>query len=95
LARALGEFGATAMVAGNIPGKTQTIPVAIYFAAENNDLATAAYYVMIISGLTFGLVFGVNRWSRRKNAWLFKGGSTDVARDAGKTVAGIPAEDRV
>jgi molybdate transport system permease protein len=95
LARALGEFGATAMVAGNIPGKTQTIPVAIYFAAENNDLATAACYVMIISGLTFGLVFGVNRWSRRKNAWLLKGGSTDAARDAGKTVAGIPAEDRV
>ena len=36
-ARAMGEFGATAMVAGNIPGKTQTIPVAIYFASEGND----------------------------------------------------------
>jgi molybdate transport system permease protein len=94
-ARALGEFGATAMVAGNIPGKTQTIPVAIYFAAESNDLVTAGYYVMIISGLTFGLVFGVNRWSRRKNAWLLKGGRIDARGDVGKTVAGIPAEDRV
>jgi molybdate transport system permease protein len=95
LARALGEFGATAMVAGNIPGKTQTIPVAIYFATENNDLTTAAYYVIVISALTFGLVFGVNRWSRRKNAWLLKGGPINAAREAGKTIAGVPAEDRV
>jgi molybdate transport system permease protein len=94
-ARALGEFGATAMVAGNIPGKTQTIPVAIYFAAENNDLATAGCYVIIISGITFGLVFGVNRWSRRKNAWLLKGGPIDAAGDAGETVAGVPAEDQI
>ena len=67
-ARAMGEFGATALVAGNIPGKTQTIPVAIFFAAEGNDLQTAGYYVLIISGLTFALVFWVNRWSRRKMA---------------------------
>jgi molybdate transport system permease protein len=65
-ARALGEFGATAMVAGNIPGKTQTIPVAIFFAAESNELGTAGYYVLIISLLTFAMVFGVNRWSRKK-----------------------------
>lgn len=64
--RAMGEFGATALVAGNIPGRTQTIPVAIFFAAESNDLATAGYYVLIISLLTFAMVFGVNRWARRK-----------------------------
>jgi molybdate transport system permease protein len=94
-ARALGEFGATAMVAGNIPGKTQTIPVAIYFAAENNDLATAGCYVIIISALTFGLVFGVNRWSRQKNVWLLKGGPNDAASDAGETDAGVPVEDQI
>ncbi len=66
LSRALGEFGATAMVAGNIPGKTQTIPVAIYFASESNDLTTAGYYVLIISVLTFGMVYWLNRWSRKR-----------------------------
>jgi len=40
-ARALGEFGATIMVAGNIPGRTTTLPVAIYQAVENGDDAHA------------------------------------------------------
>jgi len=62
-ARALGEFGATIMVAGNIPGKTQTIPLAIYFASDANDLATAGMYVIIISLITFSVIFGLNTWS--------------------------------
>ncbi len=65
-ARALGEFGATIMVAGNIPGKTQTIPLAIYFASEANDLTTAGVYVIIISILTFLAVFGLNTWAGEK-----------------------------
>lgn len=65
-ARALGEFGATMMVAGNIPGKTQTLPLAIYFASEANDLTTAGIYVLIISLLTFTLLFLVNFWNSRK-----------------------------
>jgi molybdate transport system permease protein len=65
-ARALGEFGATIMVAGNIPGKTQTIPLAIYFAAESNDLSQAGLYVVIISLLTFMLIFWLNTWSKAK-----------------------------
>lgn len=64
-ARALGEFGATAMVAGNIPGKTQTIPVAIYFASESNDLAKAGFYVLVISVFTFVSIYGVNLWVNR------------------------------
>ena len=40
-ARALGEFGATLMLAGNIPGRTQTMPVAIFFAAEGGDMRGA------------------------------------------------------
>ena len=36
-ARALGEFGATLMLAGNLPGRTQTIPIAIFFAIESGD----------------------------------------------------------
>lgn len=48
IARAFGEFGATLMVAGNIPGKTQTIPTAIYMAMSMNDRGTAWYYVIIM-----------------------------------------------
>lgn len=66
--RALGEFGATIMIAGNIPGKTQTIPIAIYFAAESNDLAEAGYYVAVISIITFGAILWLNTWSK-KHSW--------------------------
>lgn len=65
-ARALGEFGATIMIAGNIPGKTQTIPLAIYFAAEANDLSLAGAYVLLISGITFLLIFWLNVWSKKR-----------------------------
>lgn len=65
-ARALGEFGATIMVAGNIPGKTQTIPLAIYFAAESNDLTLAGAYVLMISGITFFLILWLNVWSKAR-----------------------------
>lgn len=64
--RALGEFGATIMVAGNIPGKTQTIPLAIYFAAESNDLSLAGGYVLLISGITFSLILWLNYWTRAR-----------------------------
>jgi len=64
--RALGEFGATIMVAGNIPGKTQTLPLAIYFAAESNDLTLAGIYVLVISLITFSLIFWLNLWTKAK-----------------------------
>lgn len=66
-ARTLGEFGATIMIAGNIPGKTQTIPLAIYFAAEANDLKTAGLYVIIISAVTFFIIFSLNNWKKNKH----------------------------
>ncbi|SMD11669.1 molybdate ABC transporter permease subunit [Sporomusa malonica] len=72
--RALGEFGATIMVAGNIPGKTQTLPLAIYFAAESNDLTQAGIYVLIISAITFSAIYGLNIWTKsRGGAWPTKG----------------------
>lgn len=64
-ARALGEFGATLMVAGNIPGQTQTIPVAIYYAVDRGDDVTARTLVFIITLFSFAVIWGVNRW--RKN----------------------------
>lgn len=65
-ARALGEFGATLMVAGNIPGQTQTAPLAIYFAVESGDGATARTLVAIITVFSFLVIFLVNRRGRRK-----------------------------
>lgn len=64
-ARAMGEFGATLMVAGNIPGKTQTIPLAIYFAVERGDKLTANTLVVIISVFCFFLILWVNRWKQK------------------------------
>ncbi len=52
-ARALGEFGATLMVAGNIPGRTQTLPLAIYDAVQNQDYAAANLMVLVMTALAF------------------------------------------
>ncbi len=75
-ARALGEFGATLMVAGNIPGKTQTIPLAIYSAVEMGDNELAKQLVLIITILSFITVFWLNWWSRRKVQVWRKGSET-------------------
>ncbi|HHW61444.1 MAG TPA: molybdate ABC transporter permease subunit [Syntrophomonadaceae bacterium] len=66
-ARAIGEFGATLMVAGNIPGQTQTIPLAIYFAVEAGDDATAQTLVAIVTIFSFLLIFWVNRWTKTQD----------------------------
>lgn len=61
-ARALGEFGATLMIAGNIPGKTQTMPVAIFFAVEGGDMNKAMFWVIIIVAISFIMIFLLNYW---------------------------------
>lgn len=66
-ARALGEFGATLMVAGNIPGQTQTIPTAIYFAVESGNNVMAKTLVGIITVFSFFVIFWVNRWAKKQN----------------------------
>ena len=65
-ARALGEFGATLMIAGNIPGKTQTMPVAIYFAVEGGDMNKALLWVLIIVAISFIMIFLLNFWSDKQ-----------------------------
>ena len=52
-ARALGEFGATLMVAGNIPGRTQTLPLAIYDAVQARRYDDANFMVVVMTGLAF------------------------------------------
>lgn len=61
-ARALGEFGATLMIAGNIPGRTQTMPVAIFFAVESGDMNKAMLWVLIIVAISFIMIFLLNYW---------------------------------
>ncbi|MEW9670256.1 molybdate ABC transporter permease subunit [Ammoniphilus sp. 3BR4] len=64
-ARALGEFGATLMLAGNIPGKTDTMPIAIYFAVEAGQMEKAAFWVVIIVALGFSTIMWLNWWTKR------------------------------
>lgn len=66
-ARAIGEFGATLMIAGYIPGLTETIPLAIYFAYEAGQMDKAVFWVVIISSLGVAAISWVNYW-RKKNA---------------------------
>lgn len=62
--RALGEFGATLMIAGNIPGRTQTIPIAIYFASEGNNMEQAYLWVGLIVLISFSVVVLLNTSTR-------------------------------
>lgn len=61
-ARALGEFGATLMIAGNIPKKTQTMPIAIFFSVESGDMNRAMFWVLIIVLISFFMIFLLNYW---------------------------------
>ena len=60
-ARALGEFGATLMVAGNIPGRTQTMPLAIYDAIQARRYDDAGMLVFITTLFAFSVLWGVQR----------------------------------
>ena len=63
-ARAFGEFGATLMLAGNISGKTQTMPLAIYEAMAAGENGAAAVLAVILTGISFVVVYLTNRLSR-------------------------------
>lgn len=60
-ARSLGDFGATLMIAGNIPGRTQTAAIAIYDAVESGNTALAGTLVLIISAIGIAVVYAANR----------------------------------
>jgi molybdate transport system permease protein len=72
-ARALGEFGATLMLAGNIPGKTETIPIAIYFAVEANEIQRAMAWCAVDVGISIALLGGLYYWTHaqrlRRERW--------------------------
>jgi molybdate transport system permease protein len=60
-ARALGDFGVTLMIAGNIPGRTQTVAIAIYDAVEAGNGATARVLVVIVSVIALIILSIANR----------------------------------
>lgn len=59
-ARGLGEFGTTAMIAGNIAGRTRTLPLAVYSAVAAGDWDAAGWYVAVIVGICLLVVIGIN-----------------------------------
>ena len=65
-ARSLGEFGATLMLAGSIPGQTQTIPIAIFFAAEAGKMNEALAWVSLILVISLGIITAINWISKEQ-----------------------------
>lgn len=62
-ARALGEFGATLMLAGSIPGRTETIPIAIFFAVEGGEMDRALLLVIIMLAISLGVIMATYHWT--------------------------------
>ena len=63
-ARAMGEFGATLMLAGNIPGRTSTMPLEIYGAVANGEWGRAHLLVLLFTGISALALYGANRLTR-------------------------------
>lgn len=64
-ARALGEFGATIMFAGNLPGVTQTLPLAVYLGLESGDLDLAAALAVVLVTVALAIVVAARTLERR------------------------------
>ena len=64
-ARALGEFGATLMLAGNIPGRTATVPLAIYTAVQTGESGQALGLVALLTLLSCGVLLIAGRLGAR------------------------------
>ncbi|WP_343343740.1 molybdate ABC transporter permease subunit [Terrisporobacter petrolearius] len=73
-ARALGEFGATLMIAGNIPGKTQTMPLAIFFEVQAMDYKGAMLWVITIVAISVVMILILNKWSDKQQEIVGKRG---------------------
>lgn len=67
-ARALGEFGATLMLAGSIPGKTETIPIAIYFAVEGNQMRQAIFWSLIDIAISLAMIACMYYWTHMQSS---------------------------
>ncbi len=68
-ARALGEFGATLMLAGNIPFKTNTIPLEIYSAVSGGDFRKANILTAITAAISITIIYLINRLTQGEKRW--------------------------
>ncbi|KJR43161.1 molybdate ABC transporter inner membrane subunit [Candidatus Magnetoovum chiemensis] len=66
--RAMGEFGATLMIAGNIPGKTDTMPIAIYSLASSGEWNKANMAVFALTAMSGFFLFLANKYSKGRGA---------------------------
>jgi molybdate transport system permease protein len=64
-ARAMGEFGATLMIAGNIPGRTDTMPLAVYSSASSGDWSKTNLMVLLFTLISGSFLYMANRLSKR------------------------------
>ncbi len=71
-ARGLGEFGATSMIAGNIAGKTRTLPMAVYSEVAAGNMEAANRYVIVIVAIAFVSIVLMN-WSALKSGGMDHG----------------------
>lgn len=69
-ARGLGEFGATAMIAGNIANKTRTLPLAIYADVAAGNMDSALNYVLIVTVISFVVVVLTNYFTIKERKYL-------------------------
>ena len=61
----MGEFGATLMIAGNIPGKTDTVPIAIYTSASGGEWSKANLLVIVFTLISGLFIYIANKFSTR------------------------------
>jgi molybdate transport system permease protein len=92
-ARSLGEFGATLMLAGNIPGRTQTMPMAIFSAAEEGNMLLALLWVSLIVALSVGIIRLLN-WQIGTGRRAPSSGATPVAAHPEAVQEEPPARSR-
>jgi molybdate transport system permease protein len=90
-ARAMGEFGATLMLAGNIPGRTQTMPIAIFSAVEDGEPRLAAVWVALIVAISLGMIRLLNREGRAARKRV----QAEVVATAQAEVGALPSVPRV
>lgn len=88
-ARALGEFGATLMLAGNIPGQTQTMPLAIYFAVEGGANNEAWFWSLVIISTSLSGIVAANIWQQSRETKTHRRG---VQLDRGRKNTKSPTQ---
>jgi molybdate transport system permease protein len=81
-ARSLGEFGATLMLAGNIPGRTATMPVAIYFAVQDGDMDQALILVLIVLVISLASLAALSFLTRMRKRSPWRNGGTRSSQNS-------------